>query len=256
MNSDKNYFLIDTNIWLKTRLLRVGLGPSLIFAIIRLNSKLLLPEIVVEELKHNALRKGQEALNKIHDNFRMIEQIIGERDDYKVPNDSEFEEAVTKRISELNELIMPIDIKNEHYKLALRKLIDREVPNRKRDQYKDTLIWQALLDLDNQSVVKFVTNDKVFFEEENYNKGLDFNLKAEADSKHLTIQVYPDLHSLLLEIRDSVPEVDQEEIGLVIHNEILDKLVDLSLQQNFILGDQIQSTIEPFLTEKTNCNKC
>lgn len=108
---------------------------------------------------------------------------------------------------------------------VLRRLIDETPPNGPRNQqFKDSLIWEAVRELAEAAPVHLVTADKGFFEEGNYGKGLSVQLQGELGTKGFPVRIYPDLVQCLSVLATAVPEagvrgaigaIDKEAIPLV-----------------------------------------
>lgn len=66
---------------------------------------------------------------------------------------------------------------------ALRRVLDKVPPNaEKNQQYKDTLIWEAALELSRELEVVLVTSDHGFYSDRDPGKGLAAELRNGATS--------------------------------------------------------------------------
>src|SRR5687767_1960869 len=108
--------------------------------------------------------------------------LMGSADDYQVPSEAEFEESAKSRLQELNSLLRRVPFTLEHAKSALKRVNDETPPNGpKNQQFKDSAIWEAVIELSETYPVHFVTEDKGFFEGREIRRGLAQALKAECE---------------------------------------------------------------------------
>jgi hypothetical protein len=103
-NKSSGFVVLDSNAWVyTTRLLRTGLGAELLHSVRQTTNTLAtlaLPEIVELEIRKHVMKLGGEAVGSIHEGYRLIEQIVGARDEYRVPEIealAQHVEASTKR---------------------------------------------------------------------------------------------------------------------------------------------------------------
>jgi len=206
------YLVLDTNIWVyKTNLLTSSLGAALLYSLNRTLRVLAIPEVIEEEIRKNVKKRGMESVKDIQDGYGLIQRLMGSRDDYRVPSAEEFEKRIDLRAKELG--AYRIEFTFAHAKGALQRILEELPPNgHKNQQFKDSAIWEAILDLAKDArSVDFVTEDKGFFEDKNPDLGLAKNLKADCE-KVPGIKVYYSLDSYLETINQEVPPLYHEEI--------------------------------------------
>lgn len=246
------YLVLDTNIWVyTTRLLSTSLGAAVIYSLSQTKSKLALPEIIEEEIRKHTLKIGSEAVAGIHKHYRLVEQLMGSRDDYKVPTTDEFATRVDSRLSELDTLIHRTDFSIGHAKSAMSRVLEESPPNGyKNQQFKDSAIWESILELANETDVDFVTEDKAFFQDGKPSKGLASNLITDSQNKSGKIRVFSELSEYLKVVKKEMPPLDNkkiiEEIDKLINSDLYRRAVD----QRYKLGDISNSAMKAFLTEQ------
>lgn len=247
-DSDK-YVVIDTNIWVySTRLLTTALGAALLHAISRTNSQLALPEVIEKEIRKHTIKRGIDAVNKIDESYRLIEMLMGHRDDYRVPSQDDLASRVDERLAELSEIIHRVPFTFAHASGALTRLLEETPPNKEQDQqFKDSAIWEAVLELSKDGEVHFVTEDKAFFIDRKPQKGLAENLKEEASGK---VQVFYELSSYLDHIREEIPQLDEVAIAQKINDSLSKSLLERATEKEYEIGGLESHQMTFYLTEK------
>jgi hypothetical protein len=197
------------------------------------------------------VKLGLEASSKIADNFRTIEILVGRRSSYTLPSEEDLKNVVEERIQELSELIINIPFKLEHAKRALDRVnLDAPPNNQKNQQFKDSAIWEAVLELAESYSVFFVTDDKGFFKDRNPSEGLAPSLIDECQRENFSISVYNSLKDCLKTLQEVPPPIDLEKIAKSIELLIKDQVEKAADEKNFSLSSMMKHQITPFVTEK------
>ena len=250
---NKNGFLVlDTNIWVySTRLLSTPLGAAVIYSLSQTKRKLALPEVIEDEIRKHTFKRGSEAVAGIHKHYRLLEQLMGSRDDYRVPSNDEFTTRVDSRLSELGTLIHRTDFSISHAKSALRRVLEETPPNGyKNQQFKDSAIWESILELANEADVDFVTEDKAFFQDCKPSKGVASNLIKDSENISGKIRVFYELPEYLKVIKKEMPPLDNEKIIKKIDESINVDLYERAVDKGYKLGDISNNEMQAFLTEQ------
>ena len=91
-------------------------------------------------------------------------------------------EAVSKRLEELDAFLVRVPLTLEQTRSAVRRVNDEIPPNGpKNQQFKDSVLWEAVLELAKSFRVVLVTYDKAFFEDRKPDRGLAAELKADCE---------------------------------------------------------------------------
>ncbi|MCW8876734.1 MAG: PIN domain-containing protein [Kangiellaceae bacterium] len=247
----KDVVIIDTNIWVQhTRLLSSPLGSALASNIKRCGFALAIPEIVNKEVNKHILKDGQSALDKIKGAYKTIEMLIGERDDYRLPERDKFTTIFPKRLAELDIECLSLPTSLENYVGATERVMNELPPNGpKNQQYKDSLIWEAVLELGKIANVHLITRDKAFFKEKTPKKGIDESL-LKTHSSQYTINVYSDEKDFLRVNNDIVPQFDKELIETKLRESLYEHVLELVETKGAELDEALKSDIELFLTRR------
>lgn len=248
----KTFLVLDTNIWVyKTRLLNTSMGAALLYSLRQLDRILVLPEVVEMEIKKHTIKLGLEAVNRISENYKSLEQLMGVRDDYKVPEEVDFENRAKERIEELEPFIKRISLTLDLVRFALIRVMEETPPNGiKNQQFKDSVIWEHILQLAEEGNVDFVTEDKGFFKDRNPQKGLADNLLEDVEGTKGEIRVFNELSDYLKDLKEETPEFNIVNTANNIHNVLWKELNDKANSKGYKLLQHIDSQINVFLTEK------
>ena len=248
--------VIDANIWLQDSnfLLRTALGSALIYILKIIKGKIGLPSVLEEEITRNTIAKGVKATEEIKKNFKSISVIMRSHSPYKVPDEAEIKSAVQARITELDSLFHRVDFTWEHAQSALKRINEKSPPNNNNQQFKDSVIWEAILELLSSYVVHFVTKDDAFYKDRKPKiNSLAKNLLSDCNKRGGIVYIYPDMASCLKVIQEDVPPLDLNSLIVEIDSYINSKFLkrDLAMDVGFEVGCLAVelSSVSPFFTE-------
>jgi len=245
--------VIDTCIWRSECLLKTARGAALLFNLKQSNGVLGMPEVIEREIVKHAVAAGTECIEKIESSFHMLRALVGSTT-YKVPTVEQLETHAKSRLDELKSLFVAVPFTLEHAKSALDRVNSGLPPNGpKNQQYKDSAIWEAVIDLARSYRVYFLTNDKAFYKDpEHPTKGLVGNLAAECTQIAGEIHIYRDISSCLQDLQKHAAPLDQNELANVIETMIVTLALEkASAARGYSLtGERIGVSISAFATEK------
>lgn len=156
--------VIDTNVWRSHLLLRVGLGPALLHVIYSRNGKIGMPEVIEKEIRKTLFAAGLDAVGVVQKGFQDISSITGSYWRFKVPSEQELRKGIDVRLAELESLFERVEITLEQTRSALDRVYEGSPPNGpKNQQFKDSMIWEAILDLGQRFEVHLITEDSGFY---------------------------------------------------------------------------------------------
>ncbi|OKP83731.1 PIN domain-containing protein [Paenibacillus sp. P32E] len=246
----KSCVVFDTNIWVcDTYLLKTPVGISTLYYLNTNKMVIALPEVVELEMKKHYLKLGNEAVKHIEKHFETIEILMGERDKYHLPTNEDLIMAFDKQINLLEHLIIKIPLTLQQARKALMKTIDEIPPNAyKNQQYKDSCIWEAIMDLAKEHKVYFITQDKGFFENREPRNGLARELKREVSGHNFEIYIYESLNIFLNDIKSKTPELNRSNLSEQLYRKILSDYIP----ENEVLREMKSCELSIFLTEKLN----
>lgn len=155
------------------------------------------------------MRSADEAINRVRDGLRVLEMLVGWRPDPRLPLKEDVDSAISQRIAELAPLLIRVPFTVEHARAALRRVNEETPPNTsKNQQFKDSAIWEAILELAATHRMHFVTKDTGFYQGRDPKSGLAKELSNECDRAGFEIHVYPELASCVEALRTAAPPFD------------------------------------------------
>ena len=250
----KSIVVLDTNVWLSTKLLNTPVAAALLFALRRAGRLIGLPEVVETEIVKNVRRAGQEAVAQVRKGYDAIGVLMGTRDDYRVPTEDEFGGRITERLAELVSLLHRVPFTADHAREALRRVNEESPPNGpKNQQFKDSAIWEAVRELAaTGTAVDLITDDRGFFENRDTGKGMARNLAAECAEGSLKIRLFPELDAYLGSLKQELPAFDTAKIAQRIASTVDESLRSHALAKGFEVGSLESHKLSAFVTERIN----
>ncbi len=242
--------VVDTNVWYSNLLLRSSLGPSLLYSLNRASGALGLPEVIESEIRKQLLGVGLQAAGRIQQSFREISAIMGSHSPYTVPTSDQIAAAIESRLVELDPLVVRVPLKLKHARAALERVNLNLPPNAPGDQqFKDSLIWEAVLELARRRPVHFVTKDNGFYEGRKPDRGMAAVLIEECNTRKVEVHIYRELDTCLSALRDVVPDLDYAQIARAVLEAIKPDLAIDGVKHRVGIGEIQTHKISAFLTE-------
>src|SRR5688500_10056312 len=128
-------------------MLRSSLGIALIYAIRQHNGRIGMPEVIESEVEKHGLAAGLEVVAAAEKAQRQLECLLDRRVSFGVPKETDIESGIKKRLQQLGPLFERVPLTLHHARMALDRVNSRVAPSRNRQEYKDSLIWEAVLEL-------------------------------------------------------------------------------------------------------------
>jgi len=239
--------VLDTNVWRSELLLNTPTGAALLFILKRFNAKIGLPEIVEKEIAKVIVKECLKAAKPL----KTLEPLIGFQLGIE-PTEEAFAARVTKRLSDLASLFRRIPFTHEHARGALGRIIRELPPNGPdREQFRDSAIWEAVLECARTEAVHFVTEDKDFFRQREPKNGPAENIEADANSQAHRIRVHYSLPLCLAALQEAGPTVETEGLATSIESALRGELSESAANRGFAVGIMIRCIVKPFFTEQT-----
>ena len=183
---------------------------------------------------------------------RQLLAIFGALKEVVLPNDADIERKVGEIFTNIGVELIEIPFSFESAKSSFLKTIKIQPPNSPNcQQFKDGVIWAdccRLLDEDN---VFLVTEDKAFYDDKKYSKGLVANLKDEASERKHSLSIFPSLSELLNDLRVDVP-LDTDKLISSFFQQYREIINEIQKRNGFQLGDLDKVSKELYITENTN----
>ncbi|HMO83565.1 MAG TPA: PIN domain-containing protein [Lacipirellulaceae bacterium] len=234
---DASFFVvIDTNLLVyELDLLHSPLGLALLSAVRFKIGYIVLPESLEREVvKHSVsrLRTSFVKLKAQAENLTALGCAIS------APSIAEHElhRLVERRIGSWGNVLLRTPTTGDQIRRAHNRVLGDCAPNSPgSQQYKDSLVWEAVVDLAQIAPVFFVSKDKAFYDPKDHARGLALELQAEAARFPNLITLHANLESVLNSLNVARVDIDRptlldhldQELNVLIRSEIPDELATL-----------------------------
>jgi hypothetical protein len=228
--------VFDTNIFIQYPKLSSKEFDVILDYLERTKSKIILPQIVLEELpvvyKRNLIKKSEDA-NRYLKNLKQF--IVGE-----TVSDLQFDpDALTTKFMDniKNKLKINFDeqvfpYKKEYFQESIRRSINRIRPcSEKREEFRDTILWLSVLDIarltDERNVV-FISGNKKDFLADAGNGQLHSDLLADVKNHRVTVKYYQNIHGFIQEHAVKLDYINEDLLNQFVEDYDLNtKVMDL-----------------------------
>lgn len=218
--------IVDTSVWRAEPLLKSPMGRTLVYTITRRSAVLGLPEVIELELKKQIVEAGLEAVAKARASLQILSTLTWNPTLLAMlPTAEILGNLVDEQLTKLALFTIRVPFTLEHAKAALTMVNRKLPPNGDKDQqFKDSAVWQAVLELLPRYSVALLTLDKAFFLDRDPRKGLATNLIADCDRIGSSVTAYPGITPYLESLKDDAPEFDQTRVTEGVLPEALERL--------------------------------
>jgi len=148
MSPKQTCLVLDTNAWRSYMLLglRTPVASALLFALRRTGGCLGLPEVIEAEVVAQLTLLAEDLTRKYEDAATLLQQ-LGVLDTFERASEYDLRAIIEEAIGRLHDLVLRIPFEHRHARAALKRVQEGTPPNGPKDQqFKDSAIWEALLD--------------------------------------------------------------------------------------------------------------
>lgn len=243
--------VLDANVWIKERLLRSGIGAALLWALRKTEGFLLLPDTIRFEIVNGVKKQFNESAAEIDKNLVTIRALVGQSQEITFPASEEMGQIIDSRLSSLGTLVKEISHKNEHLELALQRVIGHLPPAHKKEEFRDSLLWEMCVDTATatQNEMVFITEDAAFYQKDKYENGMAYLLREEVERTGAKITIFPNISLYLSTLKEEVLKLDPNLVIPAIDEHVYSTVqasVGNSPHSSIELSE---SKIDTFLTE-------
>ena len=240
--------VLDSNIWLNEQMLRHSVGSALRFFLRKHNARLVVPEVVRLEVELHLEEELKELATSLRDKHRRLLSLVGELKEQVLPTDVELKQAALSAFANVGIEISNFPFSFESARSSFEKVIRSEPPSGPRNQqFKDGVIWSDCLILAKESPVLFVTQDKAFYKDRDYSKGLAENLSREAQGVLHEISIAHEISAILERIGGPI-EIDYAHLHHLYFQTIKDNTERLIGSEGYVLGELMAGEHSAFAT--------
>lgn len=232
-------------------MLRTPISLALLNGIVQTDARIELPEVIEKEILIKTEQRGIQFLNKI---FKLIESLTYYSQDTMsaiefLPTKDTISEAMPKRLEELSAHIICHNHSYSEMQTALDMVLKGLPPNTETNQqYKDSLMWQAVLSLAERYCVHLVTRDKGFFKNSSYADGPAENLAKDIESKENRIEIHHGLESCTAILRTFDRPLDEELIYERILHAVKNEIDQHLAPEGFFPKSRKRASLRSFFT--------
>jgi hypothetical protein len=240
--------VFDSNVWLSELGLRSGAAAAVRFFLNHSGAKVAVPEVVRLEVRHNLIKRLSTHAKEIRDNYRQLLTAFGKLREVILPTEAEIRAKVEELFASIGVQQEQIPFSLESARSALLKTIKSEPPCDKTQEFKDAVIWADCVALLATDDVVLVTNDKAFYRDRVYDKGLAPNLLHEINRLPNKFRILSSLSDLLSAIQTSV-SLDEEQLQAAYLDAFGESVNGLLFRGGFSLGSRQNVAYKLFATD-------
>ena len=247
------FILFDSNVWISKLGLQSQNGAAVRHFARKRGATVAIPEVVRLEVEEHLTALLIDHRHKILESHRQLLPVMRTLQTLDLPSEESIRQAVTNIIPDFDIPIRQIPFSEGAARLSLMKLLQKVPPSKKSEQFRDGVIWAHCLELLEEGDVYLVSEDKDFYEQRVYEKGMSHELIEEMKKRSETRQVklIPNLTELLEEIRIPL-EVDIDRIFKVVQTKSDGSLNEILSPNGFELCGCVEGHVECFATEEAN----
>jgi hypothetical protein len=243
--------ILDSNIWLAELGLNSSLGAVTRFYLRQQNARIALPEVVKLEVQHNFRSRLKEFVSEIAKNHRQLLAIFGSLKEVVLPGDSEIDDKVGKIFYDLGVSLIEVPFSMESARSSFLKTVNKVPPSDKTQEFKDGVLWADCCLLLEEDDVSLVTNDKAFFANRDFAKGLAANLTDEVSGKPKEFKIFASLLELIGDLKTELTIDKKALIDTLLTNKEA-SIEGLLTRTNYRLGETYQVEYSAYVTENPN----
>lgn len=240
--------VFDSNVWLSELGLKSGAAAAVRFFLNQSNAQVAVPEVIQLEVRHNLTNRLNTHAKEIRENYRQLLTAFGRLREIVLPTEEEVQAKVEELFASLGVQQQQIPFNLESARSALVKAIQKAPPCDKTQEFKDAVIWADCVALLGKDEVVLVTNDKAFYRDRAYEKGLAPSLHNEVKSLAHPLRILPSLSDLLEVIRAPVP-LEEEQLQAAVFEAFGESITGTLARTGFSLDAKQNVTYKLFATE-------
>lgn len=241
--------ILDTNIWIEEMALKSNIGSSFRLYANYNEIKIAVPEVVRLEFEHNIESRINELIRNTTDNYSRLLALFGKLRSVVLPDENEVKKLVQELIDNCGIPVENLSFSLDSARSSLMKVIKGLPPNGdKNQQFKDGVIWHDCLKLIDREDVAFITSDKAFYKNRNYNEGLAENLLQEIKGKGYKLRIYSRLSEILPIVETNISVDINTLVNSILRDnkETIDRMIQ---EDNVIISNIFGSNQKTYATE-------
>ena len=247
------FILFDANTWISQVGLRSQNGAAVRFFARQHNATIAIPEVVQMEVEEILTEHMLDHRTRIEDGHRQLLPLLGQLQKLPLPSEDDIRDAVRNIMPEFDVPTRHIPLTLEAARSSMLKLMRKEPPSKRKEQFRDGVIWAHCLELLPEDDVYFVSNDSDYYENGKFEEGLASELALEMQRTSEVHKVF--LKRTLSELLDQIQvpfELSRHQIFHQISQSRQQDIDELLDSHGFIVGDIIEGDLAYFATERAD----
>ena len=247
------FILFDANVWISQVGLRSQNGAAVRFFALQHNATIAIPAIVQMEVEEILTTRMLKLRKQMEDSHRQLLPLFGQLQTLHLPSEGDIREAVANIMPDLDVPTRRIPLTLDAALSSTLKLMRKTPPSKRREQFRDGLIWAHCLELLPEGDVYFVSEDSDFYENGEIGKGLASELIVEMRQTSRVHQIF--LKRSLSELLDEIQipfELDRLQVFETLAERHREEIAELLNSHGFKIGDGIKGNLSYFATENAH----
>ena len=213
--------VLDANMWIKESMLNSFAAATLVDFLAQSKGKMLLPEIVEQELRHRILNEARSAAHKAVAEVGRFNNLTGLEIAFDPPSSEDIQTAIKFNLEKLEPLLIRTDFTFERARQALNRIYSKRPPcGQNNEQFRDACIWEDCVTYGKDHKVFFVSADTAFYDAKKLENGLAKELQEEINTAHADVRIFPSIGELYKHLAPDAPVRDMREIAQKITQEL------------------------------------
>ena len=250
----KTFILFDTNIWLSELGLQSGSASAVRYFAKRQSAVIAVPEVVQKEVEFKLIQQFVKLKKSIEDAKYQLSPFFKNLVVFNVPSKEDIQDIVAKIIPDLDVSVHSIPVSSQSVVDALDRTVRKLPPSSEnRENFRDCLIWHICLELIDEGDVYFVSNDRDFYENRDFSKGLSHSLVKEMENRSNEHRVIlkKTVGDLLEDIKTE-RVLDIYKIFDIVTQHQMDRIDSLLSAHKFELCGKMEGSAKLFATEEAD----
>jgi hypothetical protein len=227
------------------------MGAALLWAVRKTEGFLLLPDTTRFEIVNGVKKEIIESAAEIEKNLVTVHALIGQSQEITFPASEEIGSIIDSRLSSLGTLLKEAAHKNEHLELALQRVLKHLPPAHKKEEFRDCLLWEMVLDIatSTHDEVVIITEDAAFYQKDKFENGIAYLLREEIERTGANITIFQNISWYLSTLKEEVLKLDLHLVIPAINEQVY-STVQASVEKSPHSSIELsESKIDTFLTE-------
>lgn len=240
--------VFDTNVWKSQVYLQSSQAAAVRFFLRHSHARVGLPEVIRREVESHARRDVLSVIASLKQGHQRLLGIFGTLKELVLPTEADVEKMTAQIFQSVGVPLIEVPFSFSDAQASFRRIIEQIPPSDRDQQFKDGVIWANCIELLKSDDVFLITNDKAFYEDRSYSKGLALPLQKEISDASHQLTVLSELSMLLSQIREQIV-LDDDALAALWLPSLGEENAKLLANSGFQLGERTSLSKKLFATE-------